>query len=137
MFRLCFEKYVLYYYFGYVSNNELLQRQTTLETIFTWKEHWESLIRRVSLFTEVDVQRCCNFCNFIKKRLQHRCFPINIAKFLRTPILKNICECLLLHLVMNDIIPFFMNNNFLQNLEPQFQVFMAAIFNEIWVSLLL
>ena len=35
--------------------------------------------------------------NAIKKRLQHRCFPINIAKFLRTSILKNICERLLLH----------------------------------------
>ena len=23
-------------------------------------------------------------CNIIKKRLQHRCFPVNIAKFLRT-----------------------------------------------------
>ena len=22
--------------------------------------------------------------NFIKKRLQHRCFPVNVAKFLRT-----------------------------------------------------
>ena len=30
--------------------------------------------------------------NFIKKRLQHRCFPVNIGKFLRTPILENICE---------------------------------------------
>ena len=29
--------------------------------------------------------------NFIKKRLQHRCFPVNTAKFLRAPILKNIC----------------------------------------------
>ena len=27
---------------------------------------------------------------------QHRCFPVNLAKFLRTPILKNICERLLL-----------------------------------------
>ena len=27
---------------------------------------------------------------------QHRCFPVNIANFLRTPILKNICEQLLL-----------------------------------------
>ena len=26
----------------------------------------------------------------IKKRLQHKCFPVNIVKFLRTPILKNI-----------------------------------------------
>ena len=33
---------------------------------------------------------------FIKKRLQRRCFPLNIAKFLRKPILKNIYEWLLL-----------------------------------------
>ena len=26
-------------------------------------------------------------CKFIKKRLQHRCFPLNIAKFLRTTLL--------------------------------------------------
>ena len=36
--------------------------------------------------------------NFIKKRLQHRYFPVKFAKFLRTPILKSICERLLLHL---------------------------------------
>ena len=46
-----------------------------------------------------------NFANFTgkhlcwslqqKKRLQHRCFPV---KFLRAPILKNICEWLLLNL---------------------------------------
>ena len=35
-------------------------------------------------------------CNFINKRLQHRCFPVNIAKLLRLPILKNICKRLLL-----------------------------------------
>ena len=35
-------------------------------------------------------------CDFIKKRLQQRCFPVIIAKFLRTPILKNICKRLLL-----------------------------------------
>ena len=35
-------------------------------------------------------------CNFIKERLQDRCFPMNIANFLRTPILKNIYERLLL-----------------------------------------
>ena len=26
----------------------------------------------------------CKACNFIKKRLQHRCFPVKFAKFLRT-----------------------------------------------------
>ena len=34
-------------------------------------------------------------CNFTKKRLQHRCFPVKFAKFLRTPILKIIFERLL------------------------------------------
>ena len=29
-------------------------------------------------------------CNVIKKKLQHRCFTLNTAKFLRTPISKNI-----------------------------------------------
>ena len=34
-------------------------------------------------------------CKFIKKKLQHKFFPANFSKFLRTPILKNICERLL------------------------------------------
>ena len=34
--------------------------------------------------------------NFIKKRLQHRCFPVKCAKNLGTYILKNICKWLLL-----------------------------------------
>ena len=34
-------------------------------------------------------------CNFIEKRLQHKCFPVKFAKFLKTTILKNICERLL------------------------------------------
>ena len=35
-------------------------------------------------------------CNFNKKRLQHWCFPVKLSKFLRTSILKNICERLIL-----------------------------------------
>ena len=31
-------------------------------------------------------------CKFIEKRLQRRCFPVLIANFLRTSILKNICN---------------------------------------------
>ena len=38
-------------------------------------------------------------CNFIKKKLQHRCFPVKFAKFLWTAILKNVCERLLLHIL--------------------------------------
>ena len=33
----------------------------------------------------------------LKKRLQHRGFPLNILKFLRIPFLRNICERLLLN----------------------------------------
>ena len=36
-------------------------------------------------------------CNFIKKRLQYRSFPVNFAKLLRTSILKNVCQRLLLN----------------------------------------
>ena len=31
----------------------------------------------------------------LKKKLQHKCFPMKCEKFLRTPILKNTCERLL------------------------------------------
>ena len=39
-----------------------------------------------SLFDNIQVW------NFVKKILQHWCFPMKYAKMLRTPILKNICE---------------------------------------------
>ena len=58
---------------------------------------------RSQMFFEVGVLKVCNIhrkthvleslfskvasleaCNFIKKRHQHRCFPVNIAKFLRS-----------------------------------------------------
>ena len=32
-----------------------------------------------------------------KKRLQHRCFPVNFAKFLRTPFFQSTSGCLLLY----------------------------------------
>ena len=37
-------------------------------------------------------------CNLLQEDCngQNRCFPVNIAKLLRTPILENICETLLL-----------------------------------------
>ena len=41
--------------------------------------------------------------NFIKKRLQHRCFPVKFAKFLRTLILKYICKRLLLYVKINPL----------------------------------
>ena len=44
-----------------------------------------------SLFNKVEGLKVCKF---IKKRLQHRCFPVNIANFLKTSTLENINELL-------------------------------------------
>ena len=56
-----------------------------------------------SLFNKVAGLKACNFIkkayNFIKKRLQHRRFPVNITTFLKKVILKNIREWLLLPLI--------------------------------------
>ena len=38
-----------------------------------------------SLFNKVAILQACNF---MKKRVQHRCFPVNITKFLWTPVLQ-------------------------------------------------
>ena len=38
-----------------------------------------------SLFNKVAGLKACNF---MKKRLRHRCFAVNIAKYLRTAFLK-------------------------------------------------
>ena len=43
-------------------------------------------------------------CNFVKKRLQHSCFPVKFVKSLKTPILKNVCERLLL-ISFNPFVP--------------------------------
>ena len=49
------------------------------------KFHWktptlESLLNKVVVL---------NVCNFIKKSLQHRCFPVKLAKIFRTPFLQS------------------------------------------------
>ena len=41
---------------------------------------------------------------FIKKKLQHKCSPVNFVKFLRTTILKNSCERLLLKKKNSEIV---------------------------------
>ena len=41
-------------------------------------------------------------CNFIEKKFHHRCFQVRFAKFLKTPILKNICKQLLLTMLAHS-----------------------------------
>ena len=57
---------------------------------FTGKHLCKSL-----LFNKV---ACLKPATLLKRRLWHRCFPVNFAKFLRTPFLKNTSGRLLLHL---------------------------------------
>ena len=54
----------------------------------------ESLLNKVA---------CTQGCNFIEKRLQHRCFPMKFMKFFRTPILKNFSERLFLDRLSNKL----------------------------------
>ena len=50
-------------------------------TIFTGKHLcWSHLCLSLTL----------KACNFIKKRLQHKCFPVNIVKFLRTFLIEHL-----------------------------------------------
>ena len=52
-------------------------------------------------------------CNFTKKWFQYRCVPVNFAKFLRTPILYNICERLVADLPEWMVASSFLNSIFL------------------------
>ena len=74
-----------------IFHNSYLQEQPS--EVFC-KKSCPKTFRNIHRKIPLGLQDCC----FIKKRLQHRCFPVNIANFLRTAILKNIWERLLLHL---------------------------------------
>ena len=76
--------------------------------------HWRFLVSFVNIFKETVLLRSSRLQMFFKigalknfpiftrkhlcwslfliKRLQQRCFPVNIAKFLRETIFKNICD---------------------------------------------
>ena len=49
----------------------------------------KGVLRTFAKFTGKHLCQSCGpqACNFIKKKLWHRCFPVNFAKFLRTPFL--------------------------------------------------
>ena len=47
----------------------------------------KAVFKHFAIFT-----RKLRVCNFIKNRLQHRCFLLNVAKILVTSISKNICS---------------------------------------------
>ena len=57
-------------------------------------------------------------CNFIKKKLQNKCFAVKFAKFLRAPIFRNIYERLLLTCSKSNIEPPEKGEKYVQRLHP-------------------
>ena len=55
-------------------------------------------IVEIKLFWKI--LQCSQENTFVEKRLQHRCFPAHVSKFLGIPIWKNICERLLLIILL-------------------------------------
>ena len=53
------------------------------------------VLKNIPKFTEIFC--CLRACNFIKNRLQHKCFHVKHAKFLRTSTLKKFYDRLLLY----------------------------------------
>ena len=54
------------------------------------------MTKNLANFTGKHLRWSLFLINFIEKRFQHRCLPVKFSKFLRTPILKNVCKRLLL-----------------------------------------
>ena len=65
----------------------------------------KAFLENFAIFTGIHLCRTVIWTHFffIKNRVQPGCFPVNIAKFLRTPILKDICEWLLLLTEQHDV----------------------------------
>ena len=65
--------------------------------------HWRCSVKKAVLKNfAIFIGKNLSWSLFLIKLFQHRIFPVNIVKFLRTPILKNICERLLLNVVFNS-----------------------------------
>ena len=54
--------------------------------MFSWEIYEKAVLKNFAVFPGK-----LQACNFIKNRLQHRVFFLNVVKFLRTPISNNIC----------------------------------------------
>ena len=108
-----FTKFLSYHgKFSYENNKKILHGRSKalrlgISQCFTslpWTSQWFENFPRKNKVLEAVVRRCSVkkvflkvfVKSFFKKRLQHRCCPMKFAEFSRKPILKNICERLLL-----------------------------------------
>ena len=89
-----------------IASTSLNQRQSISLASFLQCPHFRS--SRPKLFCK---KRCLRPATLLKKRLLHRCFPVNFAKFLRTPFLKE-------HLILWWPIVTNFNLNHRRNVKP-------------------
>ena len=87
----------------------LLLLRSHYQVICTFRSnHRRCSVRKGNLrnFTKFTGKRLCHRpASLLKKRLWHKCFPVNFAKFLKTRFLQNISGRLLLYIswVMTEI----------------------------------
>ena len=86
LFEVCYER----------NENFLFLHKNFLRSRRSQRFLQKTVLKNFAIFTGKHL--CWSFfnivagvktCSFIKKILQHRCFPVNIAKLLRTPFLQN------------------------------------------------
>ena len=103
-YRMSLQIFLFYKFFCSNISQVELEILRNSSTIFR-SSHWRCSIKKAILkhFVIFTGKHLCwglffdkdaghQACNFIKKRLQHRCFLANIRKFIRRAILKNICK---------------------------------------------
>ena len=90
---------------------------------FQRNSHWRCSVRKgVFVILQILQQNTCvgvsfnkvtgfKACNVIEKRLRHKCFLVKFAKFSRTPILKNICEQLLLSSLLTSYVTWYVGTH--------------------------
>ena len=103
-YRMFLQIFLFYKFFCTNISQVELEILRNSSTIFR-SSHWRCSIKKAVLkhFVIFTGKHLCwglffnkvaghQSCNFIKKRLQHRYFLVNIRKFIRRPILKNISK---------------------------------------------
>ena len=69
----------------------------------TRNSHWKCSVKKAVLKNfAIFIGKNLSWSLFLIKLFQRRRFPVNIAKFLRTAILRNICERLLMNVFFNN-----------------------------------
>ena len=96
--------------FSAVCTRSLSQRLDNTEAVVQ-SGSVKKVFQEISQKLQENTYARVSFCNLIKKRLWHRCFPVNFVKFLRTPFF--IEQFWWLFLIIFDILKEIMLVNFI------------------------